>query len=90
MEVGHRMAGLWRLHRHRRADRDCFVKNPDVVHLYLIPDARFADHRLHGARILDEYEAVHPHAPAQSAALAVGIFVNYQFAIVNLRFAAFN
>ena len=71
MEVGHRMAGIWRMHRHRRAYGPCYVAYQDVVYLHLLPDTRLAHHHLYDTRILDEHEAVYADGEKESIALAL-------------------
>ena len=71
MEVSHRMAGLWRVHGDWRTHGYCQLPNPDVVHLYFFSHTRLAPDRIHGARLLDEYETVYPDEKAESAEMAV-------------------
>jgi hypothetical protein len=71
MEVGHRMAGIRRMHCYRRAYRHRKLAYPHVVYLHFLSHPGFAADRLHGISLLDEYEALHPDATEKSVKVAV-------------------
>lgn len=72
MEVGHRMAGIWRMHRHWRAHGPRYLAHQDVVYLHFLSDARVAYHYIHDTRLLDEHEALYVDGQEESVAVAVG------------------
>jgi len=63
------MEGVWRMLGNRRAYGSCYISYPTVVHLCVVHYHGLPAHCVHGAGLLDEYEAVYIAEAQESAAV---------------------
>jgi hypothetical protein len=65
------MAGIRRMLCYRRTHGRRYIAHSFVVYLHFFSHAWLAVHSVHGARLLDEHEAVYASSQEESAALAL-------------------
>jgi hypothetical protein len=65
------MAGFWGMYSHRRKDGNCYLQDPNVVHLCLLFNNGFSFDRLYDHGFLDEHEKIHTFCPQKPVEILI-------------------
>ena len=65
------MAGVWRMHRDRRKDGDCYFCDKKIFYLHFFPHAWFPGYRLFVFCFLDEYKKLHSKFQAKPSQVSL-------------------
>lgn len=69
------MAGIRGMFCHRRPPGDCYLQDPDVVYLYLLPNDGVSGYHLYGYGLLAKYKKIYSLRSPESPEVSVNAYI---------------